>query len=56
MEAALDRAGLKAILQPFGRGRPSSLAVLRALLTLGLLDGPMALEQVRPATILASRC
>ncbi|KAL9189233.1 hypothetical protein ACHAXT_011723 [Thalassiosira profunda] len=53
-EAAMDRAGLRAILQPLGRPRPSSLAVYRALSSLGLADGAATPEDLRPATILAA--
>jgi len=55
-EAQVDRAGLRAILQPFGRSRPSALAVHRAMSTLGLLDnGDDRLEnEVRPVDILSA--
>ena len=54
-EAKVDRAGLLAILQPFGRCRPSSLAVHRAMSTLNLLDdGETALGDIRPVSILSA--
>jgi len=50
-EATIDKAGLRAILQPFGRNRPSALAVHRAMVALGLGDGNDG-ASIRPATIL----
>jgi len=53
LEAKIDRAGLLAILQPFGRNRPSALAVYRAMFRLGLLVNAqdIQLEDIHPATI-----
>jgi len=53
LEAKIDRAGLLAILQPFGRSRPSALAVYRAMFRLGLLANAqdIQLEDIHPATI-----
>lgn len=44
-----------AILQPFGRSRPSALAVHRAMSKLGLLDGDDARsDEIRPVAILSA--
>eukprot|EP00985_Skeletonema_marinoi_P033659 scaffold41824_cov219-Skeletonema_marinoi.AAC.8 len=53
LEAKIDRAGLLAILQPFGRSRPSALAVYRAMFRLGLLVNAqdIQLEDIHPAAI-----
>ena len=53
-EAKIDRAGLLAILQPFGRSRPSSLAVYRAMSSLSLLDGDTSLDEIKPVAILSA--
>ena len=53
LEANIDRAGLLAILQPFGRSRPSALAVYRAMFRLGLLVNTpdVQLDDIHPASI-----
>jgi len=59
-EAKLDRAGLLAVLQPFGRCRPPALSVHRAMLSLGLSESNGTAstsgvdDGVRPATILSA--
>jgi len=53
-EAKVDRAGMLAMLQPFGRSRPSTLAVQRALSSLDLLDGGNDQETIRPVTVLSA--
>jgi len=55
-EAKVDRAGMLALLQPFGRCRPSTLAVQRALSSLDLLeygDGGND-QEIRPVTVLSA--
>lgn len=53
LEASIDRAGLLAILQPFGRSRPSALAVYRAMSRLGLLVNTkdIQLDEIHPSSI-----
>jgi len=53
-EAMVDRAGMLAMLQPFGRSRPSTLAVQRVLSSLDLLDGGNDQETIRPVTVLSA--
>eukprot|EP01082_Thalassiosira_pseudonana_P014250 g12920.t1 g12920 contig7:458423-464320(-) len=50
-EAEVDRAGLLSVLQPFGRPRPSAVAVSRALSTLNLVDRGRTMERVSPVDI-----
>ena len=53
-QAQVDRAGLLAILQPFGRTRPSALAVYRAMSILNLLDDDFSSDEIHPLTILSA--
>ncbi|KAL3772607.1 hypothetical protein ACHAWU_002513 [Discostella pseudostelligera] len=53
-EYQLDRAGLLAVLQPFGRSRPSVLAVYYAMSSLKLLDDGIGYDEIRPVTILSA--
>ncbi|KAL3822134.1 hypothetical protein ACHAXA_011912 [Cyclostephanos tholiformis] len=53
-QAQVDRAGLLAILQPFGRTRPSALAVYRAMSSLNLLDDDVSADVIRPLAILSA--
>jgi hypothetical protein len=53
-KAQVDRAGLLALLQPFGRTRPSALAVYRAMSSLNLLDDSNCADVIRPLSILSA--
>ncbi|KAL7435955.1 hypothetical protein ACHAXH_003008 [Discostella pseudostelligera] len=53
-EYQLDRAGLLAVLQPFGRSRPSVLAVYYAMSSLKLLDDGIGYDENLPVTILSA--
>ena len=54
-ESKIDKAGLLSILQPYGRNRPSALAVYRSMSSLGLLDdNNITISEISPATILSA--
>lgn len=50
----IDRAGLLAILQPFGRNRASALAVYRAMSSLNLLDVGVGPDEIQPTVIISA--
>jgi len=53
-QAQIDRAGLLAILQPFGRIRASALAIHRAMSSLNLLDVGVGPDEIRPTVIVSA--
>ncbi len=54
VKAEIDRAGMLALLQPFGRSRPSTLAVYYAMSSLNILDDGVGYIDIRPVTILSA--
>ena len=54
VEKAVDKAGLLSLLQPYGRSRPTALAVHRALLGLNLSDEKTRAESLTPTYIVGA--